>query len=332
MRIGKIIFSSVINLALLQSGCNSAAQLTQNRNSKESKAEDQLIDEPVAVAGHFLSCIIADEYPTEVDANIACEINGLQDPESFPKPKEALLINLNSTESVEIAYEEKQNQAAKKVYQMTIPIITDDELQILLTLEDDQEIRSQNFTLKGIRPMLQGNLVADGSFESQLVPAGQASTHFRNGDHPFWQVEAGLNNDCPDGVGLLEIQTLTAGSVPASADGNQHVELDSDCTDRSFAGGNSQVFQDITTISGNLYQVSFFYRARRNTTLENLRVQFGEELLHDTPTTNLDWQKKSFQVLATSDSTRIHFSDTGVDDNGGTLLDKVEIYDLGWAK
>jgi cysteine-rich repeat protein len=132
----------------------------------------------------------------------------------------------------------------------------------------------------------------------------------------------------------LELQNDLLGW--AAQEGNQYAELDSDW-DGSSGSLNGEpasvkIYQDIQTIPGEKYTVSFWFSPRPNTGLEDNRLEFswgGNVVANNIAGAGENttvWTKYTYTFTASSTSTRIQFADIGVpSDSLGTLLDNVSV-------
>ena len=152
---------------------------------------------------------------------------------------------------------------------------------------------------------LRGEIV-NGSFEVPDVPPGTFQ----------------LVTEVPGWTSLgpwIEIQDHVAGD-PAPGAGEQFAELD-------LVG----FYQDIQTVPGKTYELTFLYSPRPNTaaTENTFRVTAGSESVVIGPLTSgstTDWQTYTLTFVATSSVTRIQFEDLGTPSPGvGTYIDEVSV-------
>ncbi len=149
------------------------------------------------------------------------------------------------------------------------------------------------------------NLVTNGDFEAPVV----ARTSFiQVAAIPGWT-----------GAPNIEIQNHAAGS-PFS--GSNLVELDTT--------GNSAMFQDIPTVSGLTYTVTFAYSARPGIAASSTGINFlwNNALVQNIAQSGVGladtaWTVFSFNLLATGATSRIGFAATGTSDSYGGYLDNV---------
>jgi len=152
------------------------------------------------------------------------------------------------------------------------------------------------------------NLVANGSFEDY----NQASSS--------WKIYSSGYN-WTTGVNGIEIRNNVAGKA---SDGNSYAELDTTA--------NSSIFQDIATVAGQQYLLTFDYSNRTGVAegSNGLSWSFGAmsgvtpALAYNNSGNNV-WSSYSVLVTATSSLTRLSFSAAGTSDSFGSSLDKVSV-------
>ena len=153
------------------------------------------------------------------------------------------------------------------------------------------------------------NLVVNGSFED---PPLNSTQFLITGNIPGWTAS----------VGEIEIQNNFPGAGGAAA-GAQHAELG--------ARSPSTIYQDVPTVVGGTYTLSFALRARPGTLLTDNRVgvSAGGAALGDVDATSVTtWAYHSFTIVATTATTRIAFADKGDNPNSlGTFIDDVSLTD-----
>jgi len=154
-------------------------------------------------------------------------------------------------------------------------------------------------------------LVTNGGFEQPVVAAG----HYVNvSSIPGWAEAA------PRNCGI-EIQNHVAGSP---FQGNQFTELDSNCS--------TEIQQDLTTVPGRVYRLSFAFSARpgRGAADNILQVWWNGRLIDTRQAdgsglADTAWQVFHYRVRATGAKTRLAFADAGVSNGYGTYLDAVSV-------
>ncbi len=167
------------------------------------------------------------------------------------------------------------------------------------------------------------NLVVNGSFEEIALPnrswtvfpytPGNSLPHGFS-SIPGWNVSPGLQ---------FEVQNQIAGTA---AQGFQLVELDASFTQK----GN--IYQDILTKPGQNYLLKFAFSSRPGTgILDNiLQIKWGTNIV-DTIFANgiglsdTAWKYYTYNLVATTDKTRIDFSDLGSPNHVGTYIDDVSV-------
>lgn len=154
----------------------------------------------------------------------------------------------------------------------------------------------------------QTNLVANGSFEN-YAQANQSWSIYNSG------------SDWTTGAAGLEIRNAVVGTA---ADGKNFAELDTT--------QNSSIYQDINTVVGQEYVLTFSYSNRTGVAVgsNGLGWSFGD-LSGSTPvlaynsTGNNVWNTFSVTLTATSTLTRLSFSAQGTSDSYGSSLDNIQV-------
>jgi hypothetical protein len=151
------------------------------------------------------------------------------------------------------------------------------------------------------------NIVVNGSFE---LPALSNPSWSLFDSIPGWSLASGP---------YIEVQNHVAGSP---FDGNQFVELDSTA--------ESAIFQDLPTVAGVQYYLSFAFSPRPGVAENKMGVSWN-----GLPVTTLsadgsaladtNWTVYSFTVAATSTTTRLQFSGLGPSDSLGEYVDAVSV-------
>jgi hypothetical protein len=183
------------------------------------------------------------------------------------------------------------------------------------------------------------NLVTNGGFEAPVLPSGQAWNIFDNGVVPGWSVAwttadpVSWNGHSRPVVAKMELQHTGLVEGILSAEGNQHAELDTDWF--GPAGGilgspsDVTISQTINTIPGAHYTVSYEEHCRPSDTHNPCTLQFDWSGFSPSPNTPGPthaadpWTTYTYDRVATGTSTTIAFTDTGVPDSIGALIDNV---------
>ncbi|NKC20848.1 DUF642 domain-containing protein [Pseudoalteromonas sp. S4498] len=149
------------------------------------------------------------------------------------------------------------------------------------------------------------NLVSNGSFENNSLITGT------------WALLDEIEGWSTEGA-KLEIQKTTINFIDSQS-GDSHIELDST--------GNYSIYQDIPTVIGKRYKVSFYYSARivGDNSTNRARAWFGDTTLATMNATTRGWTKYEYTVEATSSSTQLRFQGLGTSDSLGALLDNVVV-------
>lgn len=172
------------------------------------------------------------------------------------------------------------------------------------------------------------NLLANPSFETPVATANSGQWEiFPNGTPTLgWVVDWVASQT---GTAGLEIQHGYSGWTPAA--GDQFAELD----------GNhpTKIYQDVATIPGKKYTLTFSHSARPGTpTADNsLQVKWDGGFLalfnqDGSSLSNTSWQTDTYPDLQpTTTTTRVQFSDLGTDNTLGTFVDNVSLRCMGDA-
>ncbi|MBA2753300.1 MAG: hypothetical protein H0U40_02400 [Chloroflexia bacterium] len=158
------------------------------------------------------------------------------------------------------------------------------------------------------------DLVANGGFEDPVVNTGS-----------FAVLNAILGWTLAYGPGI-EVQNRVAGTPNG---GNQHVELDS--------RGSSAMYQDIATVPGVSYTVSFWVSPRPNVSAaDNVLSASWDGGVLETISSGLGgsetvWVQYAYSVTATSSLTRLQFADVGVSNSLGSYLDDVSVVEVQYG-
>lgn len=149
------------------------------------------------------------------------------------------------------------------------------------------------------------DLVVNGGFEASNVAGGAYVTLTAI---PGWT-----------GAPTIELQNHIAGTPFA---GNNLLELDTDA--------NSAIFQDIATIAGQTYRITFEYSPRPGIAASSNGIEFlwNGLVISSIAQSGIgqgdtSWTRFSFDEVATGSSSRIGFAAIGTSDSLGGYLDEV---------
>lgn len=165
------------------------------------------------------------------------------------------------------------------------------------------------------------NLVQNGSFEDYTLGNGQW-TVLKN--TPTWNSTSGQG---------FEIQRNAAG---AAQNGNILVELDSHNLHQAHKPANfhsnSNIWQNLNTTVGSLYDISFWYSPRPGvaTASNGLKAFWGNSLIASLQPTGsglnqTTWTNWTGTFMATASNTKLSFEAFGAEDTRGTYLDNVSV-------
>ncbi|QEA12499.1 hypothetical protein [Comamonas flocculans] len=154
------------------------------------------------------------------------------------------------------------------------------------------------------------NIVVNGSFENPVVASGSfVYTDFL----PGWKMT---------GDAMVEVRNNVAGQA---YDQDNYVELDST--------KNMSIWQDLATVIGQTYQISFMYSPRMNqpASTNPIAVTWNGVALPGSPytgtggSTGNEWVMYTFNVVADSVLSTLKFSAGGTSDSFGGGLDAVSV-------
>lgn len=181
-------------------------------------------------------------------------------------------------------------------------------------------------------------LVINRSFETPVVSNPEKWNIFPSGTSGLgWTVE--WRADIPANWGgysrpdpaLQELHRDVLG--PAYA-GDQYAELD---TDWDGPGGSLsgepasvKIYQDIPTIPGLTYNITYYFSPRPNTIAANNVLEFSWDGDVKATTTvagggSINWSGYNYNFTASGTTTRLQFTDLGTADSLGTFLDNVSV-------
>lgn len=127
--------------------------------------------------------------------------------------------------------------------------------------------------------------------------------------------------------------------VGAAAEGDQYAELDTDWGGPSDGGqgepASVSFYRDIPTVPGKNYIIKYKFAPRPNTPASDnrLEIQWGGVVVDDTGNVAggggpIAWQEETVQVTATTNLTRVRFTDLGTANSLGTFVDDFRVQEL----
>jgi hypothetical protein len=151
------------------------------------------------------------------------------------------------------------------------------------------------------------SIAVNGSFELPALSNGSWSLF---DSIPGWDLASGP---------YIEVQNHVAGNP---FDGNQFVELDSTA--------ESAIFQDLPTLAGVQYYLSFAFSPRPGVDVNIMGVSWNGSSVTTVSATgtgllDTSWTVYNFTVTATSTTTRLQFSGLGPSDSLGEYVDAVSV-------
>ncbi len=182
---------------------------------------------------------------------------------------------------------------------------------------DDGERYTRRFNIDDCDPVCdpEVNLIENGSFEEPVVGDN-------DGD---WQLYESISGWTLVEGDYIELQRY----VFESADGDQHLELDSDGDDPASA-----IEQEVSTIPGQYYELTFAWSPRPDEDATDSKAVLtaesnGGTILTDTIETgygDIHWQYKTYGFTADDSKTTIRFSHDGPVNTYGGLIDDVQLH------
>lgn len=180
------------------------------------------------------------------------------------------------------------------------------------------------------------NLVVNGSFEEPIVTNDKLWDIFDSGTTGLgWTVEwyggaATYNSQARPEPAYLELHRGVNGWLPS--DGEQYAELD---TDWDGPGGgltnepaSVRIYQDLDTVSGGFYELSFVFSPRPDETDNQLEVKWDGtvvDTLSASGNGQTQWTPYTYPVTASTATTRLEFTDLITPNSYGTFLDDVSV-------
>lgn len=169
------------------------------------------------------------------------------------------------------------------------------------------------------------NLIENGDFEAPALSNGSWAIIPDTNTLLKWLVAWAIPTPI-SGILGLEIQNNVAG---APAGGSQHAELDGDHP--------VTIWQDIPTIPGKEYSLTFKYSPRpgRNLADNSLQVKkdgvvLGADVASDgSANSNTLWQSVTRTFIATGSTTKVELFDNGSDTSFGGYVDDVDLRCVG---
>jgi hypothetical protein len=173
------------------------------------------------------------------------------------------------------------------------------------------------------------SIVVNGDFEIPKVTDYYHYTCYSANQIKGWTMEW-VSQD-KDGSACVELQRNEEGVPPLkewavgywkAAKGYQWAELDSDTPVR--------IYQDLPTIPGRVYNLSFAFSPRPAEADNRLEVKWGNSTIDvlsadGSNKTNTDWRYYTYNVTAVAGATRLEFADLSNPDGLGTFIDDVKV-------
>jgi len=186
----------------------------------------------------------------------------------------------------------------------------------------------------------EANLIINGSFEDPIVSTNAnwdifGPVDFISGWQADWRLDVPtVWNDFQRPGAQIELQKGVNGWL--AQDGDQWTELDTDWDGPSGSlngePASIHLWQDITTVSGDQYEIKFWTSPRPglNSVDNNTEAKFGSTVLDTitedgTADTNTVWTEHIYTVAAAGAVTRLMFTDLGTSNSLGGFIDDVAV-------
>ncbi len=192
---------------------------------------------------------------------------------------------------------------------------------------------------EGHCPIVAQTILLPGSgFELPEVTNGAQWDVFPSPSGP-WNVEwrdAGTNSFGSQIRPVVANLELHEGVLGPAFEGDQYAELDTDWGGPNDSGtgepASVRIYQDIPTVVGKNYEIHYKFSPRPNTPASenSLEVGWGGNVVETIPPTAgggaIAWTEHVVNVVATTTTTRIWFTDLGTSNSLGTFVDDIRVY------
>lgn len=175
-----------------------------------------------------------------------------------------------------------------------------------------------------------GNLISNGGFESPDVTNASGWQLYANGDVNLDWAVSWVN---PDGNepedANLELHGGVNGWLPY--EGSQYAELDTDYGSPAGGAASVEISQEIDTVPGVTYEVSYAFSPRPDTALGENKLELWVDGVLEQNQGPLaggganSWTTHTYSFEAENETTTIAFKDEGTPNSVGTFLDAVSV-------
>lgn len=181
------------------------------------------------------------------------------------------------------------------------------------------------------------DLVLNGDFETPVVAMSQKWDIYDSGFAGLnWLAEWYDGSTTFNGYTRPELAHLELhrGVLGNAFSGAQYAELDTDWDGPAGSLNNEpalvKIYQNLSTIPGQTYNIIFYTSPRPNTTAANNVLEFSwDGVVKDTISvaggSSINWSQKSYTFTAAGFSTQLQFIEKGTPDSLGTFLDNVSV-------
>ncbi len=167
-----------------------------------------------------------------------------------------------------------------------------------------------------VAPSAFANLVSNGDFEVPVITSPYR--HVSPGDAFItdWTVTAPTANQ---GVDLVH--------EPAAGDG--YANTGNQAIDMAGSPGRGSIYQDLATVAGNVYKLSFWVSTNGSGNVGGLTIEWDGLLVQTIGAPTLgDWTEHVYEVEASGPLTRLNFIGNVDGNGGGTMLDTVTVEEV----
>lgn len=181
------------------------------------------------------------------------------------------------------------------------------------------------------------SILMNEGFEQPIVNASEGWNIFTESEISDWDIEwvgsPPSDSGCTVDEPVLEYHREVQGW--SDTEGEQYVELDSDCDGPGGGVNGEQASVSISqdrTIPGREYRLTYMYSPRPGNGDNEMEVAVDGDLknTHSVSGSGLqdtDWRQGTVVFNATEDPTTISFTETGPEDSMGMFLDEVTLTD-----
>ena len=215
-----------------------------------------------------------------------------------------------------------------------------DSLTADVSFEAVQSRNNPNFLCgSGSCPIVASNILLPGAgFETPEVTSGEQWDIFPSGSGGWtveWREDVPTTFEGQDRPITPSLE-LHEGVLGPSSEGDQYIELDSDWDGHVGSLNNepasTRIYQMVTTVPGQTYEIHYAFAARPNTPADdnNVQIRWGGTVVDTTGptagTSSIAWSERTIVVVATTTSTRFELGDIGTANSIGSFIDNIRLF------